>query len=328
MTTVPAVSGTPPAQPAMPKRQPEPLTLGARPAGNEVMVKVFVVVPFLALLGAVPFAWGWGLTVVDIALAAVFYLLTLDRRHRRVPPLLHPPRVQGQPGAADRAGGRWAAWRCRARSSAGSPTTAATTPSPTRRATRTRPGCSAPRRPRWPAASGTPTSGWMFRRDQTNPARFAPDLLADPDIARGQPAVPALDGAQPGRARRARRAAQLVLVGRADRVLLGRAGPHRRPAPRHLVGQLDLPHGRRPALDRRGTAPPTSGRWPSCRMGESWHNLHHADPTCARHGVGRGQIDISARLIWIFETFGWAHDVRWPTPQRLARLAASRDRRS
>jgi stearoyl-CoA desaturase (delta-9 desaturase) len=60
MTTVPAVSGTPPAQPSMPKRQPEPLTLGARPAGNEVMVKVFVVVPFLALLGALPFAWGWG----------------------------------------------------------------------------------------------------------------------------------------------------------------------------------------------------------------------------------------------------------------------------
>jgi fatty-acid desaturase len=29
-------------------------------------------------------------------------------------------------------------------------------------------------------------------------------------------------------------------------------------------------------------------------MGESWHNSHHADPTCARHGVRRGQIDISA----------------------------------
>ena len=32
-------------------------------------------------------------------------------------------------------------------------------------------------------------------------------------------------------------------------------------------------------------------------FGESWHNLHHADPTCARHGVEKGQIDISARLI-------------------------------
>ena len=34
-------------------------------------------------------------------------------------------------------------------------------------------------------------------------------------------------------------------------------------------------------------------------MGESWHNLHHADPTCARHGVLRGQVDTSARMIWL-----------------------------
>jgi hypothetical protein len=61
-------------------------------------------------------------------------------------------------------------------------------------------------------------------------------------------------------------------------------------------------------------------------FGESWH-LHHADPTCARHGVGLGQIDISARIIAILERLGWAYDVRWPTPERLARVAASRDRR-
>jgi stearoyl-CoA desaturase (delta-9 desaturase) len=69
--------------------------------------------------------------------------------------------------------------------------------------------------------------------------------------------------------------------------------------------------------------------WPLAlaSMGESWHNLHHADPTCARHGVGRGQIDMTARLIWAFEKLGWAHDVRWPTSQRLARLAATRPRR-
>ena len=29
-------------------------------------------------------------------------------------------------------------------------------------------------------------------------------------------------------------------------------------------------------------------------FGESWHNLHHCDPTCARHGALKGQIDISA----------------------------------
>jgi stearoyl-CoA desaturase (delta-9 desaturase) len=52
-------------------------------------------------------------------------------------------------------------------------------------------------------------------------------------------------------------------------------------------------------------------------FGESWHNLHHADPTCARHGVEKGQIDISARLIAWMEKVGWAWDVRWPKKERL-----------
>jgi stearoyl-CoA desaturase (delta-9 desaturase) len=41
--------------------------------------------------------------------------------------------------------------------------------------------------------------------------------------------------------------------------------------------------------------------------------------------VQRGQLDTSARLIWIFERFGWVYDVRWPTEQRLARLAVGKD---
>ena len=65
--------------------------------------------------------------------------------------------------------------------------------------------------------------------------------------------------------------------------------------------------------------------WPLAILsfGESWHNLHHADPTSARHGVQRGQIDISARTIWLFEKLGWAWNVRWPSPQRLARISAA-----
>jgi stearoyl-CoA desaturase (delta-9 desaturase) len=51
--------------------------------------------------------------------------------------------------------------------------------------------------------------------------------------------------------------------------------------------------------------------------GESWHNLHHADPTCARHGVDRWQLDSSARLIGWFEKAGWVYDVRWPRASRL-----------
>ena len=52
-------------------------------------------------------------------------------------------------------------------------------------------------------------------------------------------------------------------------------------------------------------------------FGESWHNLHHSDPTCARHGVLKGQIDISARLIWLAEKLGLVYDVRWPDETRL-----------
>ncbi|MGC5411416.1 acyl-CoA desaturase, partial [Streptomyces sp. DT225] len=35
------------------------------------------------------------------------------------------------------------------------------------------------------------------------------------------------------------------------------------------------------------------------------------------HGVMRGQIDSSARLIRWFEQAGWAYDVRWPDDARI-----------
>ena len=48
--------------------------------------------------------------------------------------------------------------------------------------------------------------------------------------------------------------------------------------------------------------------WPLAVLsfGESWHNMHHADPTAARHGVLRGQVDPSARVIWVLRELGWA----------------------
>ncbi len=62
-------------------------------------------------------------------------------------------------------------------------------------------------------------------------------------------------------------------------------------------------------------------------FGESWHNLHHSDPTCARHGVLKGQIDIAARLIWVAEKLGWAYDVRWPDETRLTGKQVGRPRK-
>jgi stearoyl-CoA desaturase (delta-9 desaturase) len=38
----------------------------------------------------------------------------------------------------------------------------------------------------------------------------------------------------------------------------------------------------------------------------------------------RGQIDSSARVISVFEWLGWAFEVRWTNPERLARIAARR----
>jgi stearoyl-CoA desaturase (delta-9 desaturase) len=73
--------------------------------------------------------------------------------------------------------------------------------------------------------------------------------------------------------------------------------------------------GERPFLSRDRSANVWWLAIPS--MGESWHNLHHADPTCARHGVLRGQVDTSARVIWMMEKAGWVSDVRWPVKSRL-----------
>src|SRR3954463_15621745 len=47
-----------------------------RPEGRNAVVKLFVFVPFAALVAAVPQAWGGGLSWVDVGLAVLFYFLT------------------------------------------------------------------------------------------------------------------------------------------------------------------------------------------------------------------------------------------------------------
>ena len=164
--------------------------------------------------------------------------------------------------------------------------------------------------------------GWTFNRDRTNVARFAPDLLADRDISRIGRQFPLW-----------------TVVSLLSPALLGGlitmswwgaltaffwAGLVRVAVLHHVTWSINsICHivGDQPWTHRDRS----TNVWPLAiaSMGESWHNLHHADPTCARHGVARGQIDMTARLIWMFEKLGWAHDVRWPTPKRLARLRTS-----
>jgi stearoyl-CoA desaturase (delta-9 desaturase) len=52
-------------------------------------------------------------------------------------------------------------------------------------------------------------------------------------------------------------------------------------------------------------------------LGEAWHNNHHAFPTSAVHGLGRGQVDVSAAVIWALERIGLVWDVVRPSRDRL-----------
>ena len=159
--------------------------------------------------------------------------------------------------------------------------------------------------------------GWLFDIEQTDQQRFAPDLLADRDVVRvsrlfplwvvlslGLP--PLLGGlwAQSwGGALSAFFWAGLVRV-----AVLHHAT--------WSINSICHTFGDRPFATRDRSA----NVWPLAflSMGESWHNLHHAEPTCARHGVDRWQLDTSAEVIRGLEKLGLARDVRWPRPERLA----------
>jgi stearoyl-CoA desaturase (delta-9 desaturase) len=163
--------------------------------------------------------------------------------------------------------------------------------------------------------------GWLFDPQQTSLEKFAPDLMADRDIVAVHKMfpqlvavsliLPALAGyAVTGRVSGALTAffwASLVRVGLLHHVTWS-------------INSLCHTFGNRPFKTRDKS----TNFWPLAliSMGESWHNLHHADPTAARHGVDRFQFDSTARIIWAFEKAGWASDVRWPSRDRLAKARA------
>ena len=159
--------------------------------------------------------------------------------------------------------------------------------------------------------------GWLFDVDHTNKDRFTPDLVADPDMRRIERQFPmwvaatTLGPAALGGLWTMSWTGSLSAFFWA--VLVRICVLH------HVTWSINsICHtiGERPFVSRDKSA----NFWPLAILsfGESWHNSHHADPTAARHGVLRGQLDISARVIALFEWLGWAYDVRWPTPERIA----------
>jgi stearoyl-CoA desaturase (delta-9 desaturase) len=290
---------------------------GEKSPAERFLFMFFTIVPFLALATAVPLAWGWGLGWLDVGLSVSFYALTglgvtigfhryfthraftACRGLRIALAIAGSMAMQGpiigwvadhrrHHAYADRDGDPHSPWRF------------GTSPAALVKGF-------------WHAHTG-----WLFERDQTNAARFAPDLRADPDIQHINRLSFVLCVVT--------LLAPAVLGGLISWTWWGALtgffwGSLVRTAALHQVtwSVNSICHmiGGRPFAARDKSA----NFWPLAILsfGESWHNSHHADPTGARHGVLRGQLDISARIIWIFEKIGWASNVRWPKPDRLAR---------
>lgn len=303
--------------------QPKPLTEGPQSRGVLVALYAFVVIPFLAVLAAVPIAWGGWLTLTDITIGTVFYLaggLGITVGFHRY--FTHGSfkakrwlRVTLALAGSLAVEGNIIQWVADHRRHHAYSDVEGDPHSPWRYGT----GLWALTRGLWHAHLG-----WLFGRELSNRARFAPDLLADRDIRavdRLFPLVAAFTTLAP--------AALGGLITWSWQGALSAffwAGVVRIGLLHHVTWSINSVchvYGERPFAVRDGDR--AANFWPLALIsfGESWHNLHHADPTCARHGVLKGQIDISARVIWLLERAGAAYDVRWPRPERVAAKLAT-----
>ncbi|MFF4118327.1 acyl-CoA desaturase [Streptomyces sp. NPDC001714] len=297
----------------------KPLLDAPQNAAAGVAMWIFVVGPLICLVVAVPLLWGRGLSALDVTMAVVAYLVSgfgltvgyhrlfTHRSFKAKRGLRIALAVAGSLGI-EGSPVQWVANHRRHHAFAdreGDPH------SPWRFGTDTR-----------ALLKGLLHAhiGWMLKRELSNRARFAPDIDADRDLR----IVGRLFGPLTVVSLLAPALVGGLVTGTWAGALTGFfwAGVMRMALLHHVTWSVNsVCHvaGRRPFASRDKA----TNFWPLALLsfGESWHNSHHADPTGARHGVLPGQIDPSARLIRIFEKLGWAHDVRWPSADRLgARL--------
>jgi len=314
-----------PSQPSRPTGprpdlEPEPSSTLER-----ILVATFVAVPMLALLAAIPLAWGWGLGWHDVVLAIVFYAISglgISMGFHRY--FTH---------------GSFKATRGFKIALAVAGTLALEGPVLTWVADHRR-------HHKYSDKEGDPHSpwrfgddwkaltkglifahmGWLFDTERTSEQKFCPDWLADSDIVRisrsfawlvaASLLAPALIGglwswSWQG-AVTAFFWASLVRVAFLHHVTWS-------------INSICHTFGKE-EFEVRDKSRNVS--WLAIlSFGESWHNLHHSDPTCARHGVLKGQIDIAARLIWVAEKLGWVYAVRWPDETRLSGKQVGRSRK-
>jgi stearoyl-CoA desaturase (delta-9 desaturase) len=290
-------------------------------AAQHIAIGLFVGFPFVAVLAAVPFAWGWGLHWRDVIIAGAMYMLTghgisigfhryfVHGSFKATRPMRAILAVVGQAAIE----GDVINWVADHR-----------------------------RHHKYSDKEGDPHSpwlygddwngltkglywahyGWLYASQATSAEKYCPDILADKDIRKVHKSfglivaatflVPAALGGL------------LTMSWLGFFTALFWAGFVRVALVQHVTWSINsICHtfGDTPFASRDQSRNVWWLAIPS--LGESWHNLHHADPTAARHGVLKGQIDISARAIWLFEKAGWARDVRWPTAERIAAKRAA-----
>src|SRR5246127_5255116 len=314
------VSGTARTQsrPPRPDMEDEQMSPGQR-----FMVGLFVAIPLAALVAAIPLLWGWGLGWHDVLIALAFYWVSglgvTVGYHRYFTHGSFKAKTGLRVGLAvagslaiegpvitwvsdhrrhhkysDREGDPHSPWRYG---------------------------------DDWKALSKGllyAHIGWLFDPNKTSQAKFSPDLLADrriktvdgwfPGLVAVSLLLPALIGGLWGMSWQG--AVTAFFWATLVRIALLHHVTWAINSICHTFGSEDFE-----VRDKsRNVA------WLAiASFGESWHNLHHADPTCARHGALRGQVDISARVIRWAEQLGWAWDVRWPDERRLgAKLTGAR----
>lgn len=158
--------------------------------------------------------------------------------------------------------------------------------------------------------------GWLFDPETTNTDRWAPDLIKDPLILRIDKLFPWLTVITFGFPGLFGYLISGTLYGAITAFLWG--GLARIFFLHHItwsVNSICHFYGKRPFQSRDHS----TNNWPLSivSFGESWHNNHHAFPTSARHGIGQGQIDISAVVISVFEKLGWVRDVKKVSDRQL-----------
>jgi len=282
---------------------------------QRVLVGVFVAIPLVALLAAIPLLWGWGLGWHDVIIALVFYWVS----GLGITVGFHRYFTHGSFKAKT---GLRVAMAIAGSLAIEGPVI--TWVSDHRRHHKYSDREGDPHSPwrygdDWKALSkGLVYAhvGWLFDPNKTSQEKFSPDLLADRRIKRVDRLfpllvavtllLPALIGGLWGLSWQGAVTAffwaSLVRIALLHHVTWS-------------INSICHTFGKR-EFDARDKSKNVA--WLAVlSFGESWHNLHHADPTCARHGVFKGQIDIAARCIWAVEKLGWVWNVRWPDETRL-----------